>query len=290
MLKRLLGRRGADRSVASAAEEAAAAARLDRLSVGDQGKIARIPDTDMIQARYDRVDAPTPTKLLLIFSTPRSGSTMLCDRLWALGYAHAHEYLQDSQYLQILAGRWPFLSRTREIDWQEFASALAAHRTSDNGVLGINVHGEHVGRLARLWPHLSGLETTAIRIHRRDRAAQALSFAEALQTENWSADFEPQGEARYDFNQTRRCIERIAWQEFRSDAFLNEVGLTARSLHYEDFVSDEAAHLADLTGLSAADVADMLAARQETGLKRQADPGARRRLAARFLGDAVTLS
>lgn len=67
---------------------------------------SRIPESDFVSAYYDRDYSETTTKVLIIFSTPRSGSTLLCDMIYEARGPLAHEYFQPYQYMPILSRRW----------------------------------------------------------------------------------------------------------------------------------------------------------------------------------------
>jgi len=103
-----------------------------------------IPKSDFIDQQYD-TDEQTPIKkVLIVLSTPRSGSTFFCDILFNCKICLAHEYLQTEQYLPVLANRWQCITNC-SLDKKKFIEELSRYRTSKEGILGINIHGSHIG-------------------------------------------------------------------------------------------------------------------------------------------------
>lgn len=264
---------------------------LDRLRPLTPEARARIPDVDLIQARFDRAACPEARSLLLILSTERSGSTLLCEQLAALDYCYAHEYFQASQYLQILTERWSCLDRDH-VAWDRFATALRAYRTAPSGVLGINLHGRHLSHFRRAAAHFADLPTQYLHVVRRDSIGQALSFHEARQTGQWSTHF-PKGDgAGYDYEGVRKALAYLQYQNARISAFLEASGAQARTVVYEELVADPAGILSAITGIAADDIEARLGVQRETSVRRQSDPDERRaqarRFAEEFLGETTT--
>ena len=56
-----------------------------------------LPEDDFADGQFDRDVGTAPRTLLLILSTPRSGSTLACDLLHQAGVCTAHEYFQPYQ-------------------------------------------------------------------------------------------------------------------------------------------------------------------------------------------------
>lgn len=266
----------------------APAESLDRLRPLSPEARARIPNVDLIQARFDRADCPEARSLLLILSTERSGSTLLCEQLAALDHCYAHEYFQASQYLQILTERWSCLDGDY-VAWDRFAKALRAHRTAPSGVLGINLHGRHLPHFRRAAAHFADLPTQYLHVVRRDSIGQALSFHEARQTGQWSAHF-PKGEedAGYDYEGVRNALAYLQYQNSRIEAFVRAAGAEARTVVYEELVADPAGVLSDITGMASDQVAERLGAQRETSVRRQSDPTERREQARRFAEDFLS--
>lgn len=204
--------------------------KLTRLNV-DQ-----ISEDDLTGAKFDR-DTGTPLKgIVVIFSTPRSGSTLLCDLLKNQQIVTAHEYLQAAQYRPLLEARWGVKAQ----DDAAYLAALARYRCSDQGLLGINVHGSHLPAFRRLSAHFGDLPVTYIILRRRHAFAQAMSYFVAKQTGQWSSHFEEHRPAKYDRKLLEKCLADLALQNWAIEQFIKETGQTSQRLDYEDIVAGTA--------------------------------------------------
>jgi LPS sulfotransferase NodH len=218
-----------------------------------------IPEADFVSARFDRDAGTPPSRMIVILSTPRSGSTYLCQLLHDAGLCTAHEYLQPYQYLPILAERWGCIDNGR-VSCERYVAALERHRTSDEGVLGINLHGAHMRRFAAALPYFSASDVRYVWLQRRDKLGQAVSLAIAEQTTQWSSQFEKKRDAEYDFDFFRKRLEIIHEQEATVRAFLRTRPIDCDVLVYEDFVEDLRAALEPLFGV---DLGAALARREQ---------------------------
>ena len=75
----------------------------------------------------------------------------------------------------------------------------------------------------------------AVRLTRRDRAAQAVSWLLAQQTNKWTSNYEGVATAEYSYKQIRMRVENLAYQETVLDALCATLDLAPRELVYEDF-------------------------------------------------------
>ena len=254
---------------------------LDRLTRLSQRARDAVPANDMIQPRFD-VEIATPAReLLVILSTQRSGSTLLCEQLAALDYCYAHEYFQPWQYLPMLVESWG-AADGNAIVWARFAAALRQRRTAATGVLAINLHGDHLAHFARAAPHLADLPVRYVHVTRRDIIGQALSYSEAHQSGKWSSHYASRGEPEYSFDATCRAISSIQRQNVRIAAFLCARSASAQSVVYEDFCADPLPTLRHITGLAEPVVRAELARERPTATQRQADGSERVRRRERF--------
>ena len=65
-----------------------------------------IPKQDLVDAQFDLDENNLTENILVIFSTPRCGSSYLCNLLRTNSLCIPHEYFQLEQYLPILSKRW----------------------------------------------------------------------------------------------------------------------------------------------------------------------------------------
>jgi LPS sulfotransferase NodH len=201
------------------------------------GRRAAIPDADFVCEEFDRTDAPPTIRMIVILSTPRSGSTFLCQLLHHAVLCTPHEYFQPHDYLPLLAFRWNCVDNGR-VAWDRYACALERHRTSDLGVLGINLHGSHLRRFARALPHFSAPEAQYVWLQRRDKLRQAVSYGIATQTGQWSSEFKRGVPPAYRFEHFHGRLRVIQHQEALIQAFVAAHSINPDLLYYEDLSTD----------------------------------------------------
>jgi LPS sulfotransferase NodH len=222
---------------------------ISRIRPLPPGKRQAIPEADFVSEQFDRdVDTP-PSRMIVVLSTPRSGSTLLCQLLDRVGLCTAHEYFQHEEYIPLLAYRWNCVDKG-QVDWQRYARALERRRTSDQGVLGLKLHGTHLHYFLEALPHFSAGEREFVWLQRRDKLQQAVSFGIARQTNQWSSEFAKQAEARYDFEYFHKRLKMIHFQEDIIRAFLALRSLPHRLVYYEDVVERPEAILHDVFGVA----------------------------------------
>lgn len=244
-----------------------------------------VPETDLINEAFDFQDDGTPDKMLLLLSTPRSGSTYLSELLKILGFGVPHEYFQPHQYMQLLNDRWNFADpRSGKINWDIFAERIRRKRTSNNGWLSINLHGSHLDRFDRAKNHFNDLKVTTIHLRRHDLISQALSLCEARATRKWSTNFEPAGQWAYDFETTFLALDELLDQDLKIDTWLKHEGLSAREIWFEDFIKDIAGNLAAITSLDVNYIERAIEKNSAT-VKRQSDQNSREALKKQFSAD-----
>jgi LPS sulfotransferase NodH len=210
---------------------------LARLPDPSDENLKAIPEADLISKQFDRESAAPPARMLVILSTPRSGSTYLCQLLHQSGLCTPHEYFQHEQYLPLAAYRWGCAEGGR-VDWRRYAAALERHRTGESGVLGINLHGSHLRRYSEALPYFSARSVRYAWLQRRDKLRQAVSFGIAKQTGQWSIEFKRGAEPEYDHEFFRDRLRRIQKQEAFIHAFLELQSIDCETIYYEDFVRD----------------------------------------------------
>jgi trehalose 2-sulfotransferase len=197
----------------------------------------KIPSRDLSAAQYDSPGGVATSDVLVLLSTPRSGSTLLCELLRLNHGCVAHEYFQPFQYMQILAQRWGCIT-AGTLDAAAYARALARHRTLPNGWLGINVHGTHLKYFAGAQEHFPGVRFHYVRLVRRDQIAQAVSYEIAQQSQQWSSEFEARSHAQYSYSGIARKLRAIQHQDVLIQSYLQARGVQFRTITYEEMVAD----------------------------------------------------
>lgn len=208
----------------------------------------RIPVSDFISPTYDLSEPQELQNLLVIFSTPRSGSTFLCELIHLNSLCLPHEYFQPRWYMPILARRWGSV-RGDKIDFSEYAKSLQRYRTSDSGWLGINVHGSQIRYFDATLPHIPVDQPHFIHLRRRSRLDQAVSLFIARQTGQWSSEFKALREAHYAFEGIEECLAEISKEDFMIESYLRANHFSYTDMFYEDLVADTEKQLRRVPGM-----------------------------------------
>ena len=175
-------------------------------------------------------------KSYLIASSFRSGSTLLCVKLWETGVLGAPwEYLNFYNEMPLM------MARLKPTSPEDYIDKLLACRTSSNGVFGVKAHfhdfstalERYKGLPERLAP------ISYIYIDRRDKLAQAVSMAKAHQSESWTSLAKPNREAlRYSKQEIARCFEEANRQGRSWRRWFRDHGIAPALIDYEDLVAD----------------------------------------------------
>lgn len=120
-------------------------------------------------------------------STPRCGSTMFCDVLKKTGkVGDAQEWINMRSIKAY--GRYFGLE---DVDVNKYIRFIMKKTTSDNGVFAINFHVEqHVNMINNKFDIFGFSFNKIYYLSRKNKLAQALSFAKALVTDQWSSNTE----------------------------------------------------------------------------------------------------
>ncbi len=199
----------------------------------------------------------TATRSYLLCAVPRTGSYLLCDLLGASGVAgRPNEYFNPGFQAQ-----W-------QIDWgsttiEQYLRAVTHRGTTPNGVFGLKAHPmqfdalcrQLAGRNSVKFVDRPGLlaawlpEVEYIRLCRRDRLRQAISYVRAIQTHGWwdsavapgpSAPARPELE-RFDVQLIDRAMTLLGSMHDRWSRYFAAIGVTPLEITYEDLTGDPAA-------------------------------------------------
>jgi len=184
-----------------------------------------------------------PKYFYFVASTERSGSTHLCTKFWQTGILGApHEYFNFNNTMLEMAARLGARSLN------EYLRRLFEVRTSANGAFGAKMHWSHLQflQLAKILPEFPTAQW--IFADRRDSVAQAVSFAKAVQTQQWTSLAEPQAGSSYDFETVlswykQLMVDKESWRRFFESAEIQPV-----NVFYEDFIARPDAIIADIVG------------------------------------------
>lgn len=185
---------------------------------------------------FDLPELEPAPRTYLIASTPRTGSTLLARLLWGTGLVGApKEYCNPMQLrdwscrfghplpravASVLRGRAHglagVLARPRAI---EEHLLRVRDRRSSGGWFGLKIHYHH---FAAGWARLDDLErllgpVTCVRIRRRDRVAQAISWERAHQSNRWVLEQRARRQPRYRRHAIEQRIRAIGAAEAKWD-------------------------------------------------------------------------
>jgi LPS sulfotransferase NodH len=203
------------------------------------------PNTDQAPIRYvvdERLDfnhfGPL-RKSYVVASSYRSGSQFLCWRLWQTGLLGApSEVLNPTSELRVL------MNRLKASSPADYIAKLLARRTSRNGVFGMKAHFHHFEAFLKDYPALLEVlwPLTYIYISRRDKVAQAVSMAKALQTDWWTSRMEegPKPALRYDREMIAKCMEDIEQQDLTWRRWFDAHDVKPFQVTYDELTADSA--------------------------------------------------
>ena len=182
---------------------------------------------------------PTPLrKAYIIASSARSGSTFLARSLAQTGLLGAPSEALNSKTNDVQT----FMTRFKVYSHAEYIAKLLAHRTSRNGVFGIKAHFHQFEAFLKKYPGL--LEALAplsyIYIERRDKVAQAVSMARALQTSQWSSQWRGISNPvlNYDREMIAKAMNEVELQSARWLQWFDLHKIEPIRVIYEELIDD----------------------------------------------------
>lgn len=179
-----------------------------------------------------------------IAATPRSGSTLLSAMLWRSGWFGAPlEYLNRRMA--------PSLS---DCVIEDYWDDVVRRRTSTNGVFGAKVFTQDLSWVLKKYPSFRQAWQPGyiIRLHRKDFAAQAISYYRAMKSQVWFRSRSREN-VDYDFEGITRAAMLLAQQEKKWDELLISTNTIPLHVVYEDILIDPKAALtsiADFIGIT----------------------------------------
>ncbi len=199
------------------------------------------PARSLSDERFD-FSHPAPLRQsYIIASSARSGSTYLARLLAQTGLLGAPSEVFNSATNEMQT----LMARFRAYSHADYVAKLIANRTSRNGVFGMKAHFHQFEAFLKKYPPL--LEALApityIYIDRRDKVAQAVSMAKALQTDQWSSQWRgsPRPLLRYDRELIAKSMSEVELQDARWLRWFELHNITPFRVTYEDLIADPAA-------------------------------------------------
>ena len=201
------------------------------------------PIKDFVSSQYDKPCETPVNKVILILSTPRSGSTLLCDLIYKSTGALGHEYFQHHGYIQELSTRWGAKTGNTIIADKYFKS-LARYR-SRNGILCINLHGSHLDLFISFLHFAPKCTYRVVFLRRSSTLDQSISFAIAAKTGAWSSAYKstPQPTQQINPEEINKKIEIINKQNILIESFIARCNLNHSVVYYEQLLSEHSCRL-----------------------------------------------
>lgn len=193
----------------------------------------------------------SPHMTYFLLASHRSGSSLLCDLLTKTQVAGIpSEFFLHWRGMSYLG--WDFS------DYPSYIQRIFDETTSPNGVWGVKFMAGSAGGIKgfaeylETFPMSSKLTTVekvraifpnlyCIYLSRRNKIAQAVSWWKAIQNEHYHSTIEkkmPSTPLSYNFAAIDHLVSEIMMEEAAHQAFLDEMGMTAYNIVYEDFVQD----------------------------------------------------
>jgi LPS sulfotransferase NodH/2-polyprenyl-3-methyl-5-hydroxy-6-metoxy-1,4-benzoquinol methylase len=174
-------------------------------------------------------------KSYIVASSYRSGSNYLCWEFWRTGVLGAPvEFLNPYDALPV------FMNRFKASSPADYIVKLIEHRSSKNGVFGLKTHSHHFEAFLKQYPGLlkALAPVTFIHINRRNKLAQAVSMAKALQTDFWTSRIESERPPpQYDRGLIEKCLVEVEQQELRWPRWFEANNITPFRVLYEDLIA-----------------------------------------------------
>ncbi|MEQ8764085.1 MAG: Stf0 family sulfotransferase [Planctomycetota bacterium] len=207
-----------------------------------------------------------PRIVYWVCSTPRSGSSLLCELLCNTGLAGAPTEYFDREQMEGFARAWSCDG------FESYLRALLAKKTSPNGVFGAKIHwGQKLDLFTDRALDDALPDAQFIWITRRDRVKQAVSWERANQTGQWASDHVASNRRPvFDYDRIASALEEIERGDEAWANLFSEQGITPHRVVYEDLIRNRESVI---RGVLAALGIDLPSGFQipEPTLRRQAD-------------------
>lgn len=208
-----------------------------------------LAENDFISAEFD-VREPHPVdQMLVILSTPHTGSALLNELIYLNGLCLPASYLEHVPTMVTLAKRWGAV-RDNRIALRRYTEALARHRTFNTGWLGLSVRGSHIPLFNKARRHMEIDRLHCVHLRRRSTVEQAVSIYVAGQTAQPNGRFRDIDDTGYSFQGIRHYSTEIMREEFYIESFLKARGRPCTEIFFEDLIADTRAQLRRVPGLN----------------------------------------
>ncbi|HQU51097.1 MAG TPA: Stf0 family sulfotransferase [Casimicrobiaceae bacterium] len=200
---------------------------------------------ELDRAEWDRPRPDGPVRRVLICSTPRSGSYLLCRQMINAGLGLPTEYLRK-QTRTTLRTRWG----TGVPGDLGYLDAVEEHRTTGNGVFGAKLQWRQCEQHPVTRERWLARADLVVFLVRDDLAAQAVSWQISLATGLWSFDHTrgpTESQVSLESSDvTLRLAGMLRQQNENWAALLAGLGRPVLAVHYERYVAAQGELLAEI--------------------------------------------
>lgn len=209
------------------------------------------PPAPYARMHHDRLDDPEwdrppvgaePRRRVIVCSTPRSGSYLLCRQMINAGIGLPTEYLR-SRTIETLSRRYGVAAG----DDARYLAELESRRTTGNGVFAAKVQWQQFSAHPAVREPWFARADLLIQLRRADTIAQAVSWQVSLATGYWSFDRAPGPRAEdatlADVDQVLDLVRTIGAQNAAWRRVLGGLKRRAIDVLYEDYVRDQSGFL-----------------------------------------------
>ena len=108
-------------------------------------------------------------------------------------------------------------------------------------------------------------------LRRRDIVAQAVSWARALQTDQWQSSRAPLRDPKFDFAQIAGLVQLVRDEEAAWSSWFESNGIAAEEVFYEDLAAEPRQEVSKIVGSLGLELPANVELRPYPGFERQAD-------------------
>ncbi|MDV7341363.1 Stf0 family sulfotransferase [Terasakiella sp. A23] len=177
-----------------------------------------------------------PTSSYILCTTPRVGGTLLAALLQNTGQMGVpHEYFHVKDVTETLRQRW---NLPAPLTTRVYLDYLFKHRTTPNGIFGCKAHFQQITGLLDKPSIIDFIKNNKLFVYvtRKDLMGQAVSYAKAHQTRNWSSLQKAESKAKYDRDLIEKCMDDILAQNARWQKFFALYDIEPLRVVYEDLI------------------------------------------------------
>lgn len=195
-----------------------------------------MPDHPLNNVSYDQPDYFGQSSSYILCTAPRCGGTLLGSLLYQSNMMGVpHEYFHPEEVISDLCKRWNLPEKTED---KVYLSAIKRKRSSLNGIFGLKAHFSQLSALTKSDPFIAFLKATKCFVHvtRKDLIGQAVSYAMAHQSREWSSLHKAEATPKYDAKLISNALNDILSQNLQWQRFYAVNNVSPIEVTYEDLL------------------------------------------------------